>query len=78
MSISRHMDQPESYSLEAYRFPLSLEEHKEITRMLRERRVFAPSFIPQYDPDVYDPLLYRRENLQLDATTILLADRGSI
>ena len=46
--------------------------------MLRERRVFAPSFIPQYDPDVYDPLLYRRENLQLDATTILLADRGSI
>lgn len=72
------MDQTESYSLEAYPFPLSLEEHKEITRMLRERRVFAPSFVPQNDANTYDPLVYRREALQHDTTTILLADRNVV
>ncbi|HEX5883612.1 MAG TPA: hypothetical protein VFY67_03610 [Pyrinomonadaceae bacterium] len=46
--------------------------------MLRERRVFAPCFIPQRDADVYDPLFYRREALQHDTTTILLADRNVV
>jgi hypothetical protein len=72
------MDQTESYSVEVYRLPLSVEDHKEITRMLRERRVFAPTFVPQHDADIYDPLVYRREALQHDTTTILLADRNVV
>jgi hypothetical protein len=72
------MDQTESYSVEAYRFPLSVEDHNEITRMLSERRVFAPSFVPQHDADVYDPLVYRREAHQHDTATILLADRNVV
>lgn len=46
--------------------------------MLRERRVFAPSFVPQNDANTYDPLVYRREALQHDTTTILLADRNVV
>jgi hypothetical protein len=72
------MDQTQTYSVEAYRFPLRMEDHKEISRMLRERGVFAPSFVPQADADVYDPLLYRREDVQDDTTTILLTDRNVV
>ena len=78
MSISRHIGQTKSYSVETYRFPLSMEDHNEITRMLCERRVFAPSFVPQNDADVYDPLVYRRESFQHGTTTILLADRNVV
>jgi hypothetical protein len=72
------MDQTQTYSVEAYRFPVSVEDHNEITRMLRAGKVFAPSFVPQNDADVYDPLVYRRESLQHDTTTILLADRNVV
>jgi len=72
------MDPAESYSVETYQFPLSVEDHKEITQMLRDRRAFVPSFISQNDADAYDPLVYRREALQHDTTTILLADRNVV
>jgi hypothetical protein len=78
MSISRHIGQTKSYSVETYRFPLSMEDHNEITRMLCERRVFAPSFVPQNDADVYDPLVYRRESFKHGTTMILLADRNVV
>lgn len=72
------MDETQTDSAETYEFPLSIEDHKEITRMLRERGVFAPSFVLQDDADVYEPLLYRREDLQRGMTTILLADRNVV
>jgi len=72
------MDQTETYSVETYHFPVSVEDAKEITRMLRERRVFAASFVTQESEDLYDPLFYRRQDLHHDTTTIILADRNVV
>ena len=72
------MDQTQTYSVETYHFPLSVEDDKEITRMLREREVFAPSFVPQEGEDVYDPLFYRRQDLHHETKTIILADRNVV
>lgn len=72
------MDHTERYSVETYRLPLLMEDHEGIARMLHDREVFAPTFVPQADADVYNPLLYRREDLQHDTTTILLADRNVV
>jgi nitrate reductase beta subunit len=63
----------ESKEVETYEFPLSIEDEHEIKRRLRQREVFAPSFIPQ-DEDVYDPLMYQRQNLHHDTNTVLLID----
>jgi len=40
--------------------------------MLRERGVFAASFVPQESEDLYDPLFYRRQDLHHDTKTIIL------
>ncbi|MEP6707254.1 MAG: hypothetical protein ABJC05_07030 [Pyrinomonadaceae bacterium] len=66
-----------SKEVETYEFPHSIKDEDEIKRLLREREVFAPSFIPQ-DDDVYDPLMYRRQSSNHRANTILLADRNVV
>lgn len=72
------MDQSQTYSLETYDFPLSMEDDKEITGMLRARGVFAPSFNPQDNEDIYDPLIYRRQSVHHDTHTTILADRNVV
>jgi hypothetical protein len=76
MSVFAEHDS-EIREVETYEFPLAIEDDNEIKRMLREREVFAPSFIPQ-DDDVYDPLMYRRQSLHHQTNAILLADRNVI
>lgn len=68
----------QSYSLETYHFPLGVEDDKAITGMLRARGVFAPSFVPQDDEDIYEPLFYRRQSSYHDTNTTLLADRNVV
>jgi len=46
--------------------------------LLRERGVFAPSFVPNDDEDIYEPLTYRRQSFHHKTTTILLADRNVV
>lgn len=70
-------DDSEITEVETYEFPLTQEDDDAIKQMLRERGVFAPSFIPQ-DDDVYDPLMYRRQSLNHHTRTILLADRNVV
>src|SRR6266404_6700825 len=72
------MDQSQTQSIETYYFPLSMEDEGEIRRMLAARAVFAPSFAPQDDEDVYDPLVYRRESFRHETKTIMLADRNIV
>lgn len=72
------MDQSQTYSLETYHFPLSVEDDKKIIGMLRARGVFAPSFVPNDDEDIYEPLTYRRQSFHHKTTTILLADRNVV
>lgn len=72
------MDDSETYSIETYHFPLSVEDDREIGRLLRERGVFVPSFVPNDDEDIYEPLTYRRQSFHHKTTTILLADRNVV
>ena len=72
------MHPSQAYSLETYHFPLSTEDDKEIAGMLRARGVFAPSFVPQVDEDIYEPLFYRRQSSYHDTNTTLLADRNVV
>lgn len=72
------MDESEKYSIETYHFPLSVEDDLEISRLLRERGVFAPSFVPNDDEDIYEPLTYRRQSFHHKTATILLADRNVV
>src|SRR5882672_3936947 len=72
------MDQSQTYSLEKYHFPLSVEDDKEITGMLRARGVFAPSFSPEDNEDIYDPLIYRRQSVHHHTNTTILADRNVV
>lgn len=67
-----------THSLETYHFPLNVEDDRQIMRMLRARGVFAPSFVPSDDEDIYEPVTYRRQSFHHKTTTILLADRNVV
>lgn len=72
------MDQFRTNNLETYDFPLTVEDDLQITKMLRAREVFAASFIPQDNEDLYDPLTYRRQKNHHNTNTIILADRNIV
>lgn len=72
------MHPSQTYSLETYHFPLSVEDEMEITGMLRARGVFAPSFVAQDDEDFYEPLFYRRQSSYHNTNTTLLVDRNVV
>jgi hypothetical protein len=72
------MDELETHSIETYHFPLNAEDDREISRLVRARGAFAPSFVPNDDEDVYEPLTYRRQSFHHKTATILLADRNVV
>lgn len=72
------MDQSQTSYLETYHFPLTLEDDKEIIGILRARGIFAPSFSPEKNEDIYDPLIYRRQSVHHRTNTTILADRNVV
>lgn len=62
--------------LEAYYLPIDPEDLAQIVDLLRSHAVFAPSFVPTEDEDVYHPLTYRRQERHHSTPTTLLPDRN--
>lgn len=63
-------------ALESYYFPITPQDTDQIADLVKSREVFAPSFVPTNDEDIYHPITYRRQKLHHETPTILLADRN--
>lgn len=70
------MELDQSVLLESYYFPVDPGDLNEVVELLRSFTVFAPSFVPTEDEDVYHPLTYRRQEQHHGTPTTLLPDRN--